>query len=400
VRVLFVCSADFSAPSEKHALGWAEGLAARGHETMVAVRGERTSPNGQEGAPAVKAVAYRFRGPHPDSAFLRTVKEFGPAIVHAFNPRLAVITAVQAVSKVVPSCRVCVHFEDDEWGLASGGGLHPWALRRTLRAGGRLAAAAKPDLWPFATRRSLRWATCAAHGLDALTPMLSAHVAERSSRDCQTLLPVLPDLPPPKPDACPIQLTGVGSQVMLFTGAVYGAHLPDFMILLKAVATLRQRGMDVGLVHTGHLARRLTPAAMLKAASLDPTAARFMGYVPSSSMPELLHRADALVQPGAPTAFNRLRLPSKLQAYLASGTPTVTFATGFGAMLRDRIEVLKTHGPSPEELADRIAEVLADRGLASILSAGGPEAARRLFNRDRNTEALIAHYEQVLATSR
>jgi len=187
------------------------------------------------------------------------------------------------------------------------------------------------------------------------------------------------------------------ARVVVYTGAVYGAHLSDFLILLRAVAILRQRGIDVGIVHSGHRARRITPAAMLKEARLDPGAAQFLGYVPSSLLFRLLRAGDVLVQPGAPTAFNRLRLPSKLQAYLASGTPTVTFATGFGEMLQDRIEVLKTHGPSPQELADRIAEVLADQGLASVLSAGGPRAAERLFDRDRNTGALIAYYERVLA---
>lgn len=397
MKILFVCSADFAAPSEKHALGWAEGLAARGHETMIAIRSERTAPAVRGG---VKVIAYRFRGPRPNPGFLRAVKQFGPCIVHAFNPRLGVIAAVEAVANLVASCLVCVHFEDDEWGLAFGGASRPNASRRVLRVGGRLAGAVKPDVWPFATRGSLRWATRAGHGLDALTPMLSTHVAERAGRHCQTLLPVLPvlpDCPAPQPDARPIPLPHVGSDVVLYTGAVYGAHRSDFMILLRAIATLREGGMDVGLVQTGHLARRLAPAAMLVEAKLDPTAARFMGYVPSSSISALLRAADVLVQPGAPTAFNSLRLPSKLQPYLASGTPTVTFAAGFGTMLRDRKEVLKTHGPTPEELGDRIAEVLSDSQLAATLSAGGPEAAERLFDRDRNTEALIAHYDRLLA---
>jgi glycosyltransferase involved in cell wall biosynthesis len=102
-----------------------------------------------------------------------------------------------------------------------------------------------------------------------------------------------------------------------------------------------------------------------------------------------------LLQPGAPTEFNRLRLPSKLQAYLASGTPTVTFAVGFGEQLEDRREALKTYTAEPGELADRIVEVLEDEQLRACLAVGGPAAARRLFDPGTNTDKLEAHYRAV-----
>lgn len=392
MNVLFICSGDLNGPSEKHALGWAEGLLECGHQVLLALRGDVNSESGNE--KGVRVVPYRFVGPKPNAEFLTAAESFQPTIVHAFNPRSGVISATQAVFRLVPSTRVCVHFEDDEWGLASARATT--RARGVLRLAGRVAGLLKPDLWPFATRRSLLWAIREAHGLDALTPILSAYVAQRSGRDCSTLLPVPARGPVVAQESGPPQDLQFCSKVVLYTGAVYGAHLPDFLLLLRAIAILRSRGTDVGLVHTGQVARRLTPSGMLQTAGLKPSAARFLGYVPSAVLSHLLREADVLVQPGAPTAFNHHRLPSKLAAYLASGSPTITFAVGFGTMLRDRVEVLKTHGPTPDELADRIGELLTDTNLAAALRVGGPQAAKRLFDRDRNTEALISYYRHVL----
>jgi len=85
-------------------------------------------------------------------------------------------------------------------------------------------------------------------------------------------------------------------------------------------------------------------------------------------------------------------LPSKLQAYLASGTPVLASAAGAGELLVDRDEVLKTHSGEPAELADRLCELLEDEALRNRLSVGGPRAAERLFDPVRNTNALLAHY--------
>jgi glycosyltransferase involved in cell wall biosynthesis len=113
-------------------------------------------------------------------------------------------------------------------------------------------------------------------------------------------------------------------------------------------------------------------------------------------VPALLRRADVLLQPGPPSDFNRLRLPSKMQAYLASGRPTVTFAVGFAELLEDREEVVKTHTGDPSELADRVEEVLDDGALRARLEHGGPAAAARLLDPARNTDALLAHYREAL----
>ncbi|MGI8728234.1 MAG: glycosyltransferase family protein [Solirubrobacterales bacterium] len=126
---------------------------------------------------------------------------------------------------------------------------------------------------------------------------------------------------------------------------------------------------------------------------MSPGSAIEVGNLPYERVPPLLRAGKILLQPGHPTKLNRLRLPSKLQSYLASGTPTITFAFGCGELLRDREEVLKTYSPAAEELATRIAELLGDEPLYERLADGGPRAARSLFDPEVNARRIVAHYQ-------
>jgi glycosyltransferase involved in cell wall biosynthesis len=169
---------------------------------------------------------------------------------------------------------------------------------------------------------------------------------------------------------------------------------------LRALAELHRRGEDVAFVHAGRVARRFDLVRMAADAGVPADAVHVLGDLTPGPLNQLLRSADVLVQPGHPSEFNRLRLPTKLQVYLVSGTPTVTFSIGAGELFEDRVELLKTYGPDPSELADRIAEVLHDEGLRHTLSAGGPRAVARLFDTARNTQRLVDHYNATLAGSR
>jgi glycosyltransferase involved in cell wall biosynthesis len=194
-----------------------------------------------------------------------------------------------------------------------------------------------------------------------------------------------------------IELPELSGTVIGYTGTVLPVYLPDLRLGLEAVAEVQRRGHDVSFLHAGDTFG-FDPYVLAADAGLKPGSAHFLGYRPFREMPALLRRADILIQPGPPSEFNRLRLPSKMQTYLESGTPTITFAVGFGELLEDGAEVLKTHGDQPAELADRIAALLDDPALAERLARGGPAAAARLFDPATNTDALVEHYERSLAT--
>jgi glycosyltransferase involved in cell wall biosynthesis len=170
----------------------------------------------------------------------------------------------------------------------------------------------------------------------------------------------------------------------------------DFELALAAVADVRRRGRPLRLVHTGEVLDRLDRDRLARLGGLEDGALDFRGYVSPEELDRLLREAAVLLQPGAPSDYNRLRLPSKLQAYLASGTPTITFAVGAGELLEDGREALLTRTGDAAELAERILRVLDDPGVAAALGEGGRAAAARLFDRERNTDALVSHYRSVL----
>jgi glycosyltransferase involved in cell wall biosynthesis len=398
LRVLFVCGADFRAPTEKVVLGYAAGLAEAGHQALIAVRGDPAGADQELGGArpsGLSIFSYRFHGPWLRPADRRRVARFRPDVVHAFNPRVDVIGAARRMNRRIGAPLV-VHFEDDEWGLAAGGGQSfPRRLARRVAAG---VSAVYPPAWRFASPRTLRWVASNAAGLDAITPALAEHVRLRLGRACTVLLPVRPAAGAPAVALAEPSLPGwlAGRDTVVFTGAVFSAHAADFRLLVEAIGELERRGRDVALVYAGMVASRFDLVEWARAAGLGERDFVALGYLGSAELQGLLRQATVLAQPGAPSEFNRLRLPSKLQAYLASGTPTVTFACGAGELFEDRREVLKTYGESAAELADRIGELLADPALRTELGRNGPVAAARLFDRERNCRALIDIYRQAI----
>lgn len=395
LAILFVCQHDLTGPSEKQMMGFAQQLAERGHRVLLsfgasgdpAAQGLRI-PNG------VELIDHGFarRGLRPSD--LRTAASFAPTLIHAVNSRVPTIMAASSYYRAT-GAPVFVHFEDNEWrawrGVPDESLYH--RLGRFVR---RVESTIHPWTWPHSTAATRRWVRRHALALDALTPELAAEVEIRLRRPCSTILPVLPeiDAPPSVHLTLPASLSGL--QLAVVTGTIYPFSLEDTMQGMRAVAEVQRRGHHLGYVHAGNVHRRLDPTELAVAAGLAAGTFFFPGLLPYASMPELLGRATLLLQPGAPNEFNRLRLPSKLQSYLASGTPTITFATGFGELLADRVEALKIHTADPEELAERIAELLEDQQLYEVLSRGGARAAARLFNPARNTDILVGHYRDHL----
>jgi glycosyltransferase involved in cell wall biosynthesis len=404
LRILFVCGADFRAPTEKVVLGYALGLLEQGHRVLIAIRGDpRTAdaelPGGELPA-GLSILDYGFLGPILRRRDRRVVARFRPDVVHAFNPRFDIVRAIRGFDRATAGAPVVVHFEDDEWGLASGAGGSP--ARRLARRGARLLAFAYPPAWRLATPGSLRWVSRYAAAFEAITPALASHVSSTLGRECQVLLPVHPAVGPGGPAAVEPDLPAeLGDRDRLvFTGAVFASHASDFRLLVEATGELKRRGHDAALLYAGASAPRFDLRDWARQAGLDGSDFVPLGYLDPTQLQGLLRAATVLVQPGAASEFNRLRLPSKLQAYLASGTPTVTFGCGAGELFEDRREVLKTYGDTPTELADRIEEVLTDPALRQELGKNGPRAAERLFDRSRNCEVLTDIYRGVLEHDR
>jgi glycosyltransferase involved in cell wall biosynthesis len=395
-RILFVCQNDFGAPSEKQVLGFAQQLCGRGHQVMVMIGGELESAE-REGARAVDGLTahrYGFRFGRLRAEDVDAARAFEPALVHAWNSRTSTVAAAARIVKAT-GAPLFVHFEDDEWELPALGPEEP-LKRRVGQLGRRVLSVVDPSIWWHSTWLSRMEVARGAVALDALTPELAREVDLRLRRPCEVVLPVTPR-PLDGPALAEPPALDEGAPIVLITGTIWPVYLPDFLVGFRAVAELQRRGREVGLVHAGRILPRWSGEELAVSAGVRPGSSTWLGYLPYAAIPALLKRADVLLQPGPPSEFNRLRLPSKLQAYLESGTPTITFGVGFGELLEGRVEVLKTHTGEPEELADRIAELLDDPELQARLSAGGPAAAARLFDPVANTDALLRYYEAGIA---
>jgi glycosyltransferase involved in cell wall biosynthesis len=397
VSILFVCQSDLGGPSEKQIMGFAQRLAQRGHRVLMSLGGgaDSVAREGLQMVPGIELTEHRFSGRHLRPGDRHRAREFGPTLIHAVNSRVPTAAATADYARAT-GAPVFVHFEDNEW-QAWRGVPGESLYHRVGRHVRRVESIVHPEVWPHSTAATRRWVRRRTVALDALTPELATEVSARIGRPCSTLLPVSPTVIAVEADAAfepPASLVGVPLAVV--TGTIYPFSLEDTLQGLEAVAEVQRRGHDVGYVHPGNVHPRIDPEALAAGAGLRKGTFAFPGLLPYSNMAALLRGAAVLLQPGGPSEFNRLRLPSKLQSYLASGTPTITFAVGFGALLADRDEVLKISTARPTELADRIEEILVNSELRSTLAEGGPRAARRLFDPERNTDALLSHYREVL----
>ena len=105
----------------------------------------------------------------------------------------------------------------------------------------------------------------------------------------------------------------------------------------------------------------------------------------------LLAIADALVQPGGPSAFNDYRFPSKLPDYLASGKPVVLPATNIGRYSETGWTSCSSPRGSGRDLRRREAAG-GGRRLRQELGANGKAFALRELRWSKSVEPILELY--------
>jgi hypothetical protein len=150
----------------------------------------------------------------------------------------------------------------------------------------------------------------------------------------------------------------------------------DFFELCRAVKFLRQRGHRIRLVRCGPKAASglLRQGAELAGDFSD------LGHLPLDALRALLAGATVLVQPGAPTKYNRGRMPAKIAPYLASGTPVVMPANYSWLGVRNREHAMMLESGTATEIADAIERVLQTPETARAMGARAAAFARKRFD--------------------
>ena len=167
--------------------------------------------------------------------------------------------------------------------------------------------------------------------------------------------------------------------------------------MLRAFDSVAECWPDAVLVYSGRLAPRYREADLRALAGAGSDKVRFLGFLEDpDDLVALMTEASVLVQPGAPTEFNRLRLPAKVHDYLLAGQPVVTFSVGFRELLTDRHEAVLTYSARPDELAAAIEWVLINPRRARAVAEAGRRRARELFAPDLIVRQTLAYYERAL----
>jgi glycosyltransferase involved in cell wall biosynthesis len=402
VKVLLVCLADFTAPGARQTLRLADALTAAGQSCMVLVEGDPDTVRfARDRDSEVEVHRYDFTGPLVDRPTRALVERFGPDLVHCYEPRTAPLSASLQLARR-EGAALCVRFADDDEALAKeagGTGLRGRLGRPAMLAAGTIF----PRRWPYKHPLLYRRMVARASGFDAIVPTLAEAVSERYGIACESILPAIPREDPPEPRAGIRSRLGLANTgpLILYTGSVYRAQYPDLDVLLHAFAQIAASNEGAQLVHTGRIAPRYELDRLRATTGRGAQRTHFLGFLEDpADLQALLAEAAVLVQPGAPTDFNRLRLPAKVHDYLLAGRPTVSFAVGFGELLHDREDAVLTQSGEPAELAEAVEWVLADRERAEGVGRRGRARALELFDPEAIAAQTVAYYERALTASR
>ena len=343
MRIALACPYAWDAPGgvQVHVRGLADGLAARGHETVILAPAREAVGDGD-----VQVVGRPIRIPYggkvapicPSRSSWRRVREtlrvFEPDVVHVhepFSPSTAMFAALSSEAPVVAT-------------------FHAFHERS------RLVAAAAPILRSIASR------------LDAAIAVSDAAAA--------FVRPIV---------RAPIEIVGNGVDVDRFAGAREPAGgLPEGRVMLWAGRLDPQKGFAIAVRAFGELAPRFDDLTFVVAGdgkdrhaveALSRAVRRrvvLLGAVPNTELHRFHAAADVFVAP----ATGHESFGVVLVEALAAGVPVVATAIpGYREVVRDGVDGLLVPPNDAPALADAVARVLEDPGVRDRLVANGRERA-------------------------
>jgi glycogen(starch) synthase len=165
-----------------------------------------------------------------------------------------------------------------------------------------------------------------------------------------------------------------------------------FQVLARAVGELRHRVPGIRCVIAGrgtYLAELQTQIDMEGVSDLVHLA----GFVPDHELRDLLQRAACVVIPSLYEPFGIVALEG-----MAAGAPTIVARTGGLAEIVDGTDAGMLFEPGDhDELADRIADVLADPRGADRMRTNAADLLRRTYTWDAIAAATVEVYRTALA---
>lgn len=359
-NVLFVSHCDFTGNSAFHVYAIATELERLGWDPAIAVP---RNPRGVRdlGRPRFQAMSYREAG----RGGVRFPDGHGPDLVHAFTPREHVRNLTLAVVGRY-HCAYVIHLEDSETAVQEAvvGGYDATAVSEFVAgaAGMTVVIDRLLELKPPSMSGVVMWP-----GYD--------EAIDRPGRPREQIRADIG-----------LRLNEVA---VVYPGNVHEANLGEVASLYEAVREARSERPEVILVKSGWNVVASGRLPRLGAGVRD------LGWIGRRRVPELLHAADILVQPGSPGQFNDYRFPSKLPEFLASRRPVVLPRTNIGLNLQDGVEAVLLDRGDAKEMEAKIAILADDAELRTRLGEGGRAFARRELQWSTNVREVVRLYEEI-----
>jgi glycosyltransferase involved in cell wall biosynthesis len=387
MRVLFIHFGALNVNSVIQTFHFGEEMTTEGIEVTLCGWG-RTDRISAIGEPSFEVINYHGLGRRL-RAWRRDPKE---TIVCAWTPRervrLATLRAVRSLR-----APYVVHLEDNEEYLLSSALGIPYEVVRRLPLDRQDDLSTEDLVHPTHYRELLAGAagvTMITEALDEFNRERRPHHLARPGVDRERF----------RPEAVPAisrDLLGLHPEdfVLVYHGNVHYANHHEMLSLYLAVKLLQRRGRSVRLVRLGNT----------DIGGVDPRAFQALrdgvveiGAVPWREIPGYLALADAYVQPGAPDAFNRYRLPSKLPEFLAMGRPVILPDCNLGHDLTDGESALLLRDGTALEIVTRVEQLLDDPGLVRRLGAKARGFALANLSWRENAAALARFYQGLIAS--
>jgi glycosyltransferase involved in cell wall biosynthesis len=126
-------------------------------------------------------------------------------------------------------------------------------------------------------------------------------------------------------------------------------------------------------------------------ASRVPGRVRFIDrFIPDNEIPAFMHRADLVVLP-----YRNIEQSGVLYTALAFGRPLVLSSVGGFTEIGRRGAARLVPPEDPDELAEAITELIADRDTAAALAAGAEREASTISSWDRIAESTMSLYRDL-----
>ncbi len=366
--------------SAGHIFGFAKGLAARGHDVVVAV---------------AKPVADGEFAPRAGFRIVshRALLKAGPGfhdgrradILHVWTPRENVRRfAMDFLDKWGPSALI-IHLEDNEEAIFQR--FTGFTVDQAAVTGGE---------WP----KGLIHPSHHRDFMAAATGFTLVHECLRSlvpqGAPAREVVPVIDGdfFSPGASDGALRASLGLreDTRVIAYNGNDHAAAASDIRLLYDAVELLIERGRDVALVRTGHVLPTSYDGLQFRP---GPRCVE-LGFIELERVPEIMRLADVVVQPGNADAFNSFRLPAKVPEYLSMGKPLIVGMGNIGAELARISCAMMLPHMTAQSIADTAAWLFDHPEEAVAIGARGREFAQNRFSGSVVIPSLEKYYEKLL----